>query len=106
MQEASSLTTQRLLVIASGLEKVPPARQCLRRGCRAGRERSDRAWLAAQHCGSRGCCNVDAAASAAQGLRTISVGKLEPLETALVNEARLRSLGCVGDETYGVLVDA
>ena len=50
--------------------KVPPMRQCLRQGCRSGGERE---------------------------LRTISVAKLEPLETALVNEARLRSIGCVVD---------
>ena len=34
-------------------------------------------------------CNVDAAARVARELRTISVAKLEPLETAQVNEARL-----------------
>ena len=38
----------------------------------------------------------------ARELRTISVVKLEPLETAQVNEARLRSIGCVVRLSYGV----
>ena len=53
-------------------------------------------WLV-QSYGREGVRDVLTATCVARELRTISVAKLEPLEPALVNEARLRSIGCVVD---------